>query len=171
LRRPARLTIAAIAILAGLLAGAAPGRAATQTVQVSASVTKPLVLTASQSLDLGTVLLGPGTWSGATIRISRAGAFTCNNANVTCSGATRAAIYNISGTNRQTVRITAPNVTLVSQSDPSNTLTLVLDSPASVTLTNSGPPGTNFSIGGSISLSSSTPGGLYSGTFNVTVDY
>ena len=171
MRRPTRLTIAAIAILASALAAGAPGRAATQTAQVSASVTKPLVLTATQDFDLGTVLLGPGTWSGAMIGISRAGVFTCNNAHLTCSGATSAAIYNVSGTNRQTVRITAPNVTLVSQSDPSKTLTLVLDKPTSVTLTNSGPPGTNFSIGGSISLSSTTPTGLYTGTFNVTVEY
>jgi hypothetical protein len=48
---------------------------------------------------------------------------------------------------------------------------LVVDSPGSVLLTNSGPPGTDFSLGGSITLSSSTESGLYSGTFNVTVDY
>jgi hypothetical protein len=69
------------------------------------------------------------------------------------------------------VQITAPNVTLVNQSDPTKTLTLVTDAVASVTLTNSGPPGTNFNVGGSISLSSSTAAGTYSGTFNVTVDY
>jgi hypothetical protein len=40
-----------------------------------------------------------------------------------------------------------------------------------VTLTNSGPPGSSFSLGGSISLSSTTAGGTYVGTFNVTVDY
>jgi hypothetical protein len=38
-------------------------------------------------------------------------------------------------------------------------------------LTNSGPPGTDFSLGGTITLSSSTVSGTYSGTFNVTVDY
>ena len=62
-------------------------------------------------------------------------------------------------------------MTLVNQGDPTKTLTLVVDKPASVTLTNSGPPGTNFSLGGSITLSSTTTSGTYSGTFNVTVDY
>jgi hypothetical protein len=46
-----------------------------------------------------------------------------------------------------------------------------VDNPGSALLTNSGPPGTNFSLGGSISLSSTTVSGTYSGTFNVTVDY
>jgi len=145
---------------------AAPGVAA-----VNASVVKPLILTRLQDLDLGSIVLGPGTWSGATVSISRAGTFTCTNANVTCSGVTKVAQYNVSGSNNQVVHITAPNVTLVNQSDASQRLTLVVDNPGTVTLTNSGPPGSNFSLGGSISVSSATVGGTYSGTFNVTVDY
>jgi len=38
-------------------------------------------------------------------------------------------------------------------------------------LTSSGHPGTDFSIGGSVTLNSATPAGTYVGTFNVTVDY
>jgi len=161
----------ATAALLFALAGAEPAGAATQILQVNASVQKPLTLTWVQNLDLGQIVLGPGTWSGATVAISKAGVFSCTNANVTCSGATQAAKYNVSGSNNTTPRITAPNVTLVNQSDPTKTLTLVIDSPGSVTLTNSGPPGTNFSLGGSIALSSATAGGTYSGTLNVTVDY
>ena len=138
---------------------------------VSASVVKPLVLTWLQNLDLGTIVLGPGAWSGATVQITRAGAFSCTNTNVTCSGVTQVARYNVSGSNNNVVHITAPNVTLVNQSDATKTLTLVVDNPGTVTLTNSGPPGSNFSLGGSVLLSSATAGGTYSGTFNVTVDY
>jgi len=153
------------------LCGAQPTVAATQVAQVSATVAKPLILTAVQDLDLGSILLGPGTWSGATVGISRTGAFTCASANLTCTGATKPAIYNVSGTNNRAVQISAPNVTLVNQSDPTQKLTLVTDSVASVTLTNSGPPGTNFNVGGSISVSSTTAAGTYAGTFNVTADY
>jgi hypothetical protein len=145
---------------------AAPGVAA-----VNASVVKPLVLTWLQDLDLGSVVLGPGTWTGATVSISRTGAFTCSNANVACSGVTKVAQYNVSGSNNNVVHITAPNVTLVNVSDASQRLTLVVDNPGTVTLTNSGPPGSNFSLGGSITVSSATAGGTYSGVFNVTVDY
>jgi hypothetical protein len=90
---------------------------------------------------------------------------------VTCSGATQVAKYNVSGTNNQTVTIIAPNITLVNQSDATKTLTLTVDAPSSVLLTNSGPPGTDFPIGGSITINSSTADGNYVGTFNVSVDY
>jgi hypothetical protein len=153
------------------LFGARPAVAATQVAQVNATVAKPLVLTRVQDLDLGSIVLGPGTWSGATIGISRGGVFTCSNANVTCSGVTQVAKYNVQGTNNQVVRITAPNVTLVNQSDSSKTLTLTVDAQASLTLQNSGAPGSDFPIGGSISVASTTASGTYTGTFNVTVDY
>jgi hypothetical protein len=160
-----------LAMLAAIAAAGPAHAASSQTATVSATVVKPLTLSWVQNLDLGTIVLGNGTWAGATVGISRAGAFSCTNTNVTCSGATAVAKYNVSGTNNQVVRITAPNVTLVNQSDPTKTLTLVVDSPGTLTLTNSGNPGVNFSLGGSISLSSTTAGGVYSGTFNVTVDY
>jgi len=153
------------------LAAAAPAHAANNVATVQANVVKPLILTWLQSLDLGTIALGPGTWSNATVGISKAGVFSCTNANLICTGATQVARYNVSGTNNRTVLISAPNVTLVNQGDPTKTLTMVVDNPGSALLTNSGPPGTNFSLGGSISLSSTTVSGTYSGTFNVTVDY
>jgi hypothetical protein len=153
------------------LAAAAPAHAANNVATVQANVVKPLILTWLQDLDLGTIALGPGTWSNATVGISRAGVFSCTKANLICTGATQVARYNVSGTNNRTVLISAPNVTLVNQGDPTKTLTMVVDNPGSALLTNSGPPGTNFSLGGSISLSSTTVSGTYSGTFNVTVDY
>jgi hypothetical protein len=170
-RQPARLGFTAI-LAAAAVTAAAPARAAPGTVAtVNATVVKPLTLTWLQDLDLGTIVLGNGTWAGATVGISRAGAFSCSSANVTCSGATKVAKYNVTGTNGQIVRISAPNVTLVNQSDPTKSLTLVVDNPGSVTMPNSGNKGVDFPLGGSIALSSSTAGGVYAGTFNVTVDY
>lgn len=149
----------------------AQASAATIIASVTASSLKPLSLTSTQSLDLGTISLGPGTWSGATVGISRAGLFSCTGAKLVCTGLTKVAAYTVAGSNGQVVRITAPNVTLTNQNNPSQTLTLVVDSPATVTLPNSGVNGADFSIGGSIALSSATATGTYSGTFNVTVDY
>ena len=172
MRHRARTGFTTVLAVVAAVAAVAPARAANnQVASVSATVVKPLTLKWVQNLDLGTIVLGPGTWSGATVGISRTGTFSCTNANVSCSGATRVAKYNVSGTNNQTVRISAPNVTLVNQNDSTKTLTLVVDSPGTLALTNSGNPGVDFSLGGSISLSSSTAGGVYAGTFNVTVDY
>ena len=171
MRQRARTGFTAMMVGLAALAAAAPAHAANNVATVQANVVKPLILTWLQDLDLGTIALGPGTWSNATVGISRAGVFSCTNANLICTGATQVARYNVSGTNNRTVLISAPNVTLVNQGDPTKTLTMVVDNPGSALLTNSGPPGTNFSLGGSISLNSSTVSGTYSGTFNVTVDY
>lgn len=165
--RTARLLVA----LAGLLAGGGELRAATAVAQVTASGVKPLVLTKVQDFDLGSVTLGTGVWSGATVALSQAGVLSCANANVTCSGATMVATYNVQGSKQLTVQISAPNVTLVNQSDSTQTLTLTTDAPATLVLANNGFPGSNFSVGGSVTVNSTTAAGTYVGTFNVTVDY
>src|SRR5690349_3730031 len=95
------------AFLCGM-AGAEPAVAASNIVSVQANVSKPLTLEWVQDLDLGSITLGPGTWSGATVSISRGGVFSCTNANVTCTGATKVATYNVTGSNGQIVRIAAP---------------------------------------------------------------
>ena len=154
--------------LVGLLA--APAAAVTQNAAVTAKVTRPLTLTSQQDLDLGTIILKLGSWSGARVGISRGGVFTCDP-NVVCSGAPQVARYKVTGSNKMVVVITAPNVTLVNQNDSTKTIVLTLDNPGTVTLTSSGEPGNNFNLGGSITLDSTTVPGSYSGTLAVTADY
>lgn len=153
------------------LSSTGPVLAATQSTQVNANIVKPLVLTRLQDLNLGTVTLGPGIWNNATVSVSQTGVLSCTNANVVCTGAVQAAQYNVQGTNKQVVTISAPNVTMVNQNDPTQTLTLTTDAPANVLLTSSGVPGVNFSVGGKVTINSTTAAGTYVGTFNVTVDY
>lgn len=160
----------AVAAAAGAIAFATPASGASVNAQAKAKVVKPLTLRAVQDLDLGTLILGPGDWSGASVNLSPGGVLTCG-ANLTCSGATQPAIYNIAGSNGQTATIQAPDVTLVNLSDPSKTLILAVDGPTSVTLTNSGTKGVDFPLGGSISVDSTTLGGEYLGTFEVTAEY
>jgi hypothetical protein len=160
------------ALLSVLATLAEPASAApTQSAAVKASVVKPLVLTWVQDLTLGNILLKPGTWAGAPVSISRAGTFSCANPNTTCSGTVQVARYRVIGSNNQVVRISAPPVTLVNQSDSSKRLTMTVDGPSTVTMPNSGQQGVLISLGGSINLSSTTADGVYAGTFNVTVDY
>lgn len=164
-------TLALAGSLAATPAAAAPtsaDKAATATVKII----KPLVLTWVQDLDLGTVLLGgTGAWTGATIGISRTGVLTCTNTNVTCSGVAREARYRVAGTNNTAVTVTAPPVTLVNQADSTKSVVLTLDGPGTINLTNSGTPGVQFGVGGSIALTSATTDGIYRGTLAVTVDY
>ena len=113
-----------------------------------------------QDFDLGTVMLGTGAFSGDDGTAVADGVLTCP-APLTCSGARQVAIYNVSGSNNTTVRITTPDVMLVNQSDPTRTLRLTVDSPGTVAFTNSAPRGVDFQLGGSITLDSTvTPGHL-----------
>jgi hypothetical protein len=171
LRLPSATVPQLFAAMICLSVGDSPAMAATVTASVTAANVKPLIIAKLQDFDLGTVTLGPGVWSNATVSISQAGVLSCTNANVTCSGAAQVAQYNVQGSKQQTVNITAPNVTLVNQSDSTQSLTLVTDAPPSLVLANSGFPGSNFSIGGSVAISSTTAAGTYVGTFDVTVDY
>ncbi|MBV9527534.1 DUF4402 domain-containing protein [Sphingomonas sp.] len=140
--------------------------------KATARIVKPLTLTWVRDLDLGTIVLsGANSWSGAVVGIDKAGVFSCTDSNVTCSGTTKNAEYNITGTNNQVVTVTAPNVTLTDQNDTTKTLTLAVDAPKTVTLANSGTNPTPLDIGGSVTVASNTPDGTYTGTFAVTVNY
>ncbi len=159
---------AALGLSATPVAAVTPNQNSTAT----ARIVKPLTLTYVRDLNLGTIVLsGAGTWTGAVIGISKAGAFSCTNSNVACSGASQTAQYKITGTNNQTVIVNAPNVTMTNQNDGTSTLLLTVDSPGTVNLGNSGTSGLTFDLGGQITVGSATPDGTYVGTFNVTVNY
>lgn len=159
--------VAALALTATPAFAVGPNRNSTAT----ARIVKPLTLTWVRDLDLGTIVLSAGSWTGANVGISRAGVFSCTNTNVSCSGATQTAQYRVTGTNNQVVNITAPNVTLTNQTDGTSTLVMTVDSPGTVNLGNSGAVGLVFDLGGQITVDATTPEGTYSGTFNVTVNY
>jgi hypothetical protein len=158
-------TLLFIALLA---AGPAAGvRAATITAPARASVVKPLVFTSKQNLDFGMVMLGaPGP---STVSLSMAGVLSCG-AGLTCSGLARPAIFNLQGSNGQVVRITAVASDLTNSADGSK-LRFTPVAPASVTLTNSGFPGRDFNLGGSIAITSTTTDGTYTGNIVVTAEY
>ncbi len=163
-------TAAAISLTA-TPALAAPVGPSDRNATATARIIKPLTLTWVQDLDLGTILLGAGAWTGAVVAIDSDGVFSCTNTNVTCSGATQVAMYNVTGTNNQTVTISAPDITLTNANDPTQMLVMSVDNPGSVLLGNSGAAGVDFSLGGSITVDSTTVDGVYSGDFDVTVDY
>lgn len=171
MRRSGTFIARAVSLCLCIACAGSRGEAASLTVSVAANTVKPLIIAKLTDLDLGSVTLGPGVWSNATLSISQAGVLSCTDANLSCSGATSVASYNVQGSKQQPINISAPNVTLVNQDDATKTLTLIVDAPATLVLANSGFPGSNFSIGGSVTLNSTTAAGTYVGTFNVTVDY
>lgn len=166
-----RFAAAAAAVtLASTPAFAAPAQPDKQAT-ASAAIVKPLTLTWVQDLDLGTVTMVDGGVN-SLIDLKRGGGFTCGNGvAVTCSGTPKVAKYKITGVNNTTVTVNAGNVSLVNQADPAKTILMTVDSPGTVMLANSGVAGTEFSLGGNITVNAATAEGSYQGTFAVTVNY
>lgn len=150
--------------------GPANGKNATAT----ARIIKPLTLTWKQDLKLGTILLsGAGAWTDAIVTVGQDGSRTCTDTTkVTCSDTSTAATYTVTGTNKQIVTVNvADTLELTNQNDTTQKLIMSVDAPDTVDLQNSGNTGVDFSIGGSITVHSTTLDGVYEGTFDVTVDY
>jgi hypothetical protein len=158
--------LAALVLLGLVPAGHA--HAAQTTIKASAKVVKSLTLIRKQDLDFGTIMLS-GDSGTFTVSISMTGVLTCPGG-FTCSGTPRPAILNVSGSNGNVVRITALPSDLVNATDGSK-LRFTPVAPPTITLTNSGSPGKDFNMGGSIVIPSTAADGVYSGNIEVTIDY
>jgi hypothetical protein len=167
-----KLLARAAAVLA-LSISASPVGAVSPAVQATANakIFKPLTIQQAQNLDFGVIILTGSTFTNEVVSISQTGTLTCgSNPGVllTCSGAAQAAQYKLVGTNNAVVKITSPGFNLTGPS----TLAFTPIAPATVNLGATGSTtGLTFGIGGSITLSSTTPDGVYTGTFAVTADY
>ena len=150
---------------------ASAARAATASAQVTAKVVRPVTLTSSGAMNFGTIVVNSLT-APRTVSLSPSNVLDCGGGSteLVCSGATSVPVYNVQGTNRMVITINKTPSPLTNSSNGS-TLTLTPTGPTSITLVNSGAPGQNFNIGGSITVTPSTGDGLYSGVVNVTVDY
>ena len=163
----AGLTLTATPALAAPVAASTPATA-------NARIYKPLVLRADRNLDFGTIVMGTLAPAGEKVILTAAGGpggFTCGAGNLTCSGTPVTAQYNVQGSNNAVVRILVGSSSLTNGSGGSVAFTALAPTPASVTLTSSGVPGTNFNVGGEITVLPTTPEGVYSGNMDVTVDY
>ena len=156
-------------VLAALATAASPAAAATITATTSANVNKALLLSNVQNLDFGTLTL-TGATGTRTIVLSQAGVLTCATG-IVCSGTVKTARFNVQGSNNNTALLTYAGSTLSNGVTGSETIPFTPSGPASLAITNSGAPGTNFDVGGTLTVSSTLAGGTYTGTITVTADY
>lgn len=139
--------------------------------QASARIVRPLTLTALQDLDFGTIVVD-ALAAPQAVSVSQGGVLSGCSGALTCSGTVAAAQYNVTGTNNFVVNISATASDLTNTSSGGGELlAFTPNAPATVTLTNSGAPGNNFNVGGSITVAPATVDGLYVGDIEVTVDY
>ena len=166
-------SIASMGAFAAMILASSPAAAVSPATQATANakIYKPLTISKVQNLDFGVIVLTGASFAGEVVSISQAGAVTCGSSPgvlLTCSGAPQAAKYHLVGTNNAIVTVTSPGFNLTGP----GTLAFTSNAPATVNLGASGSStGDDFSIGGSITLASTTPDGVYSGTFAVTADY
>ena len=163
------LKIAAVAAvaLATTPAFAAPVAPSNGNPTASARIVKPLTFTVSGSLNFGTIVMNNVT-ANQNVDLAANGTLSCG-AQLVCGPTGTVPTYNVAGTQGQTVNIIKSASTLTGSNGGSLTLTPV--GAASVVLANSGAPGTDFNIGGSLTLTPTTQDGVYTGTVDVKVDY
>ena len=177
------LTIAAGLTTMAFLPGAA--QAATANATAKANVLKPLVMTGGQTIDLGNIVTPSTASFSGTFTVDAAAAQTTTfcAAAFTCTGTVKSAMFNLQGSNNANITLNVPTiVTLTLQGATGTPPTLALTTRNSmaansgtgnytITLPNSGFPGRDFYVGGSLTITEATVGGTYQGTFTVTADY
>jgi len=161
--RCARLALF-VALSANVLA--TPGHAAQTTAVTTVNVVRPVSISKLQDMDFGTLSFA-GFTDTRTITLNRAGTLTCAT-DIVCSGVPKQARFNVQGTNKMVVLLTYTGGSL---SNGVDSIPFTADGPASITMANSGAPGTNFDVGGALTVSPTLVGGVYSGTMTVTADY
>ena len=162
-------TAGAIAVLA---LTSTPAVAASPSAQANATakIYKPLTISKAQDLDFGTIVLVGAAFANEVVTVPTSGPIVCGGGtNVTCSGTPTAAKFHLVGSNNAAVTVNSPAFNLTGPATLSVTPTSLTQS---VNLGATGnTTGIDVLLGGSITLASSTPDGVYTGTWTVTADY
>jgi hypothetical protein len=135
----------------------------------TASVTRALGLSAAGSLNFGT-LIRPLSGTGTAVVDPDQGAY--HNYNVIATGrpAPSRVVFTATGEPNKAISVSIPHdFNLVSPTGKTLNVTVSSNAGSAETLTSAG--SYTFGVGGSINVSSTTPSGVYSGTFVVSIAY
>lgn len=183
LNRSKLVILAASLAVANLLPTAA--QAASATASATANVLKPLVMTGGQTISLGNIVTPSTATFTGTFTVDAAATQTSSfcAAGFTCTGTVKSALFNLQGTNNANITFNVPLTVTMSLVGATGTPpTLILTTKNSIAansgtgnytiqLPNSGSPGSDFYVGGSVTINQATAGGTYLGSFTVTADY
>jgi hypothetical protein len=140
---------------------------ASQPTTGSTTIIAPISLAKNSDLAFGTVTRPTGA-NTSLVKITSGGVFSITNGNAVAAGGTpTAATYNVNGESALNYSITLGTLTMNRSGGGSIPVTLA-GSKASGSLTD----GTDtFGVGGEFTIDKDTLLGVYSGSFNVTVQY
>lgn len=174
LRQLPRLISAMGALLVLCIAGAAQAQPATANATSSATLLRPVSISANSNLSFGRIVL-PSSGTGVVTVGTGSDTVVASSGAAALTGATTSrAAFSISGEGGQAVSVSVPStVVMTNPSSASITVTLTSSVAGSTTLSGTlGAAGSaSFFVGGSFNASSTTSTGAYSGTFTVTVAY
>ena len=166
----------AAALLTVAIAAPAMAQSASTTGSGSITVIRPLTITKNADLKFGTVVR-PATGAG-TVTVSAAGARSVAGGVVgLSSGDTpQAAQFTVDGEGGQSISVTVPGTFSIANGSDTLTVTTsnnLIGSAAAQTLSNAlGAAGSlSFKVGGSVPVNSTSPTGVYTGTFTVSAAY
>lgn len=164
-----KVALASVALASFGAAGVA--NAATATATANAKIVKAITMTQTQNMDFGTIVTGT---SAATAVLSNAGAVTCG-VGLTCSGAPKAAVFDVQGTNGASVLTTLPAdgaVTLTSGANSMGLTGFTSNWGAGVrTLVTTPTTPDSLKVGATLGVAANQAEGNYTGSFAVTVNY
>lgn len=150
---------------------------ATATAEILEALT--LDLQTGTSLDFGAMVVSADPGVDSTVSIAADGTLDCSDANIVCSGTTGVPTFDVGGTASKAVTISLPTAD-VDLTHTNGVNTVVLSSFVTDAADNAaGNPEVNldasgaasFSVGGEITIESDDPAGIYTGSFNVSVEY
>ncbi len=137
-----------------------------------AQIVSPLVLAKKTDLNFGTIVLGTLTAPSSVVIGKLAGSVAVCGANLSCSGVSQPAVYNVRSTPNQALVIRSAVSTLALVGGlPADTISFSPDAPATVTVPVASIVGADFIVGGSIAIPTNVKEGVYLGDMDVTVDY
>ena len=157
--------IALLAAAATLAFGASSAQAATASADATATILQQITVTKTADLAFGPIVVG-ATGGNVTVANNGTTAISCAAA-LACSGTSNAAAFTVVGTVGEAVTVTVdPSVSLTSGS---NSMSASLN--PSYSGTHTLVASDTLRVGGTLAVAGNQASGVYSGTFNVTVNY
>lgn len=157
------------AVLAGTAAlavglGATSANAATTSANATAEIVQAITIVEDDVLNFG-VIVPAG--AASTVDITAGGTVTCG-AGLTCSGSAVPGAFTATGSDGYDVDISVDASTSLTSGANSMTVNNLAPSAATATLTGGT---TTFTVGGTLNVGANQVAGVYSGNYNVSVDY
>jgi hypothetical protein len=158
--------------LAAALGMSSVAQAQDATADATAEVLSALTLVWDDvPLDFGGILVDTVAATGGSLTLAPDGTPSCG-AGIICSGTTSVAGFDVTGSGGRVVTVTVPTTTVnLNHATLATSIPLTAITASGTTVTTDASGDANFTVGGTIAVSATQAAGVYSNTFQVSVDY